>query len=255
AGISRYTFDAWLARRAVEQGATVLTETRVEDWRTKSEAGRFEADLSSGETLQAEGILIGTGRVLAAKIKRERPDLPFVGFKAHFDGVDMEETLEMHLTPGAYVGLSNIGPNRVNCACIADAKRVTSMEGLLPKKLAGAEMVFSEWMALRAPRFSLQDVPDWPDAYFIGDAAGSIFPATGDGLAMGLTSGRMVADYAIKGDAGGFRAAWKKRYASRIRWGRVLHEILMKPVYARSMMTVCGRWPGIAESLFRRTRE
>ena len=81
-------------------------------------------------------------------------------------------------------------------------------------------MLFPQWLVTRAPEFSHRKTPKWANGYFIGDAAGSIPPATGNGLSMALSSGIMAAKYAVRGDANGFRRAWKL--------GRTLSRIYME---------------------------
>ena len=238
--LSRYTLDAHLASRAAQIGVDVRTSTRV----TQLDPEVQTLTLDSGETLSADAFIVGAGRLAATR----QPQLPYIGFKAHFEGLDLDGALEMHLFPGAYLGLSNIENGRANVACIA---RAGTRLPKLPSRLAGARQLF-DWMEVKAPTFGPRHPPHWPHTYFVGDAAGTIAPTCGDGLAMGLTSGILAAEHAAQRDPDAFRRAWNGRYRPRLRWGNLAHALAMRPTLANLFSPIV---PSVLRALFARTRE
>jgi flavin-dependent dehydrogenase len=243
--LSRHTLDTALARRATSLGVDLRTQTRV------TSIDSLSLTLDSGETLHPRSLILGVGRLATAK----RPRISYVGFKAHFEGIDLPNTLEMHLFPGAYLGLSNIENGRANLACIA--RPGTSIEALinghpsLRQHLISAHQLF-DWMEVKAPAFGFRHPPPWPNAYFVGDAAGTIAPTCGDGLAMALTSGIMAAEHAIRGEWQAFRRAWRARYRSRLRWGNLAHTLALRPALANLLPKAL---PFAIDLLFEKTRE
>lgn len=268
--LARYELDASLVRHAQERGACFLCRTQVVALTQKEEGGEplYFAELSSGKTVRARNIFVGSGRLTSQK-QLGKPFVPrFFGFKAHFSGLDLDQTLQMYALPGAYLGISNIDQNVVNVAGLvkvdatAEApqewiERLLNQKGAarLKETLSGLTRVYPEWMTVYAPSFGQRTLPDWPNAYFIGEAAGTIPPATGDGLGMAITSGVMAADYALQKDWRGFKKAWHKRYGPRIAAGKFLHEVISRPSIATLAMRASRLFPLLARTLFSMTRE
>jgi flavin-dependent dehydrogenase len=100
----------------------------------------------------------------------------------------------------------------------------------------------------------VKSIPDWNDVYFIGDAAGTIPPASGSGLNIAISSGCMAAEYAIKNQAPLFRKAWKKRYTQQFQAAQILHELMMRPKLAHFVMGVSEYLPTVPLYLFQMTR-
>lgn len=271
---SRYELDAQLVDRARAKGARFLCNTKVESLAPygNGENSLYRIGLSTGETLLARNILIGSGRVTLQSTSNKLSTPHYFGFKAHFDGIQLNNALQMHALPGAYLGISNVKENVVNVACLArlprqsggrtmtaaeHVERILNLPGAerIKKLLAGGTMIHENWMTVFAPEFGKRKTPVWPNAYFIGEAAGAIPPATGDGLGIAITSGVMAADYAAAGDWQGFRNAWKKRYTSRILVGKWLHRLLSKPAFAGGMIRISKVLPSVPRTFFQLTRE
>lgn len=267
--ISRYRLDALLADRAKKLGATILENTRVIDLKpikTITET-LYSAKLSDGSEIISRNVFIGGGRFFTNDQNSVKMKMPYFGFKAHFSGIDLPEILEMHILKNAYLGISSIDKNVVNVACLVKIEKpVTDKKSFInhflaspdckriQKKLETGNMLF-DWLYTLAPELKAKANPYLKNVCFIGDAAGSIAPATGNGLGMAITSGYMAADYAISQDDEGFYKAWKKRYASRIKRGHLLHQILMQPSLAKASFFVCQKIPFIPKMIFSATRE
>ena len=80
-------------------------------------------------------------------------------------------------------------------------------------------------------------------------------PATGDGLGMAVTGGVMAAEMALAGKADAYPRAWKRRYRSRLRWGRLLHRAMLRPRWSRWACAVSRFVPWLAGLAYRKTRE
>ncbi len=234
----RYVFDARLAERAEKRGATLLTHTCVEGLR--KEGTTWKAKVGDRE-IEAPHVIIGTGRLTGQK----RPTFPYRGYKAHFRGE--AQGLEMHLLVGAYLGISQVADGVINVACLAKGK--VDPDSLLPASLRGQQLF--DWMEVPAPEFGVRHVPNWENALFVGDAAGTVAPICGEGLAMGVTSGVLAADHILSDNAAGFRQAWLARYAKRITIGRTLHQTLLR---APNLVSVGRIFPKLVDWIFRSTR-
>lgn len=270
ASMSRYELDKKLSDRAIKNGATIITNMRVIALKAveKSLNTLYEAKLSDGTILFARNVFVGGGRFFNFSQNNLKPKMPYFGFKAHFSGIDSKNTLEMHAVENGYLGISPIEKNVVNVACLA---KVTStiknpekfIEDFLNnksaqqvnEKLKSGKMLFDQWLFTEAPSFEAKANPHLKNIYFIGDAAGSIAPATGNGLGMAITSGYMAADYAVSEDSLLFHKAWKKRYGSRIKRGHLLHKVMMSKVLTKVSFFICKHAPFIPKIIFSSTRE
>ena len=116
-------------------------------------------------------------------------------------------------------------------------------------------MISSDWLMTAAPEFGVRAPISLPRVYFIGDAIGSIPPATGDGLGMALTTGIMAANYAMLGNAEAYRAAWKRRYRSRILRGKILHAVMIRKPWNALALNFCISLPSIPRWIYQLTRE
>ncbi|MGE3953813.1 MAG: NAD(P)/FAD-dependent oxidoreductase [Parachlamydiales bacterium] len=228
----RYIFDTALAARV-----EVLTSTSADSLIKRDDL--WVAKVGQKE-LSAPYAIIGTGRLTGQK----RPHFPYRGYKAHFRG--SLDHLEMHLFKGAYLGISQVAPDTLNVACLS--KGPCNPSSLLPFPL---KPLF-DWLEVPAPEFGVRPVPNWENALFIGDAAGTVAPICGEGLAMGITSGVMAAEYILNNKAPLFRQAWLKRYTRRIAIAKALHRALLQ---TPALLMAGHLLPTLSPWLFRATRE
>ncbi len=268
--MSRYELDKQLCDRAKKNGATIITNMKVVALTAEvnSPTTLYEAKLSDGTLLYARNVFVGGGRFFDVSLNSIKPKMPYFGFKAHFSGIDSKETLEMYAVENGYLGISPIGKNIVNVACLAKVTtKITDpekfIEDFLKKpgakfvkdKLKNCKMLFDQWLFTEAPEFEAKANPHLKNIYFIGDAAGSIAPATGNGLGMAITSGYMAADYAVSEDSLLFHKAWKKRYGSRIKKGKLLHQVMMNKILTKASFFICKHAPFVPKIIFSSTRE
>lgn len=264
-GISHLEFDPLLVEYAKKHGAEIRTHVSVSS--LTAPKGRQEAHqivLSDGEVITAKAVVIATGRLEGLQKPRK---MPFMGFKAHFEGITIETGLEMYAFPGAYVGIGQIAPGKVNIAALARRSHFDSAGSpeafvdilrrenrRFDARLKAAQPLFDRWISCQVPEFGVKQVPQWPNSYFIGDAAGTIPPACGDGLAIALASGRLAAEYALSGDDLGFRIEWKRLFASRIRWGKMFHSAMMNPMMASMLIKASQHFAPLPQFIFNHTR-
>jgi len=267
-GESRYQFDMNLLERARRKGVTVLTDSPCAGLRPPDhKEGYYVAELSNGAVFKSKTLIVGTGK-LPALTKSKKPPSIYGGYKAHFKGIEIEDDLlEMHCFKGGYLGISPIAPGIVNLACLARLdqasepaffmKKVLAQKGMekLAERIARGQMLYDRWMFSSLPEFGLREIPNLPNTYWIGDAAGSIPPVCGDGLGIAITTGIMAAEYFVRKDAEGFRRDWLQRYRKRFFWGKYLHKVVMQPMLCHAASLLCRAFPFLPQNIFWLTRE
>lgn len=265
-GCSRFSFDYLLLEHARRLGVRVLTETQV--MKLESNEEYYEINLANGQTIQAQNLIVGTGKNLFAPTGHTLPS-KYVGIKAHFEGIQIHEVIEMHCFRGGYMGISRIDPHTVNVAALVSLGEIREQAPeaffnsllLLPgmEKLKGrfaeARMLFPDWLRATVPEFGIRSPPLLNKVFWIGDAAASIPPLCGGGLGMAITSGRMLGDYIVEGKADVFHQNWRRRYSRRIMVAQILHQIMMKPWTAKWGTRICQLAPFLPRLFYRLTRE
>lgn len=265
--LSHLQLDPFMASYARQKGAQLLLSTKVKQIKPAlTELEQHEIVLESEEVIQARHLLIATGR-LSCLAHAPPPHMRYVGIKAHFQGIPLDQELEMFSFSQAYIGLSPIEESKCNIACLAhldlfqkagSAKALIDslciQNPLLKTYLSNGKNLFSDWMTAFLPEFGMKPSLSWPRTYFLGDAAGTIPPACGNGLTMALMGGQMAAHYALKNDPEGFKKEWTSRYRSKILAGKCLHQLMLHPAYGHFFLHLSSFFPSLPSLFFSWTR-
>lgn len=266
-GLSHWMLDPSLAECAKSYGAKMLLQVKVEAFHPKQKsADPHVLELSTGKSISANSLIVAAGRL--AGISSAPARCQYVGIKAHFEGIELNQSLKMFGFNGAYLGLSQIEEGKANLACLATMQRVESagsidqlmadliaesdhLKGLLSK----GTRIFDQWMSAPVPFFGFKQTPEWKDAYFIGDAALGIPPACGEGLSLAVSSGIMAAQYVSRSDSAGFKKSLHSWCAKPLRFAKVLNYLLMHPGLGKMAIGGFNLRPSLMQWLFRASRQ
>lgn len=267
AGSSHFDFDLQLFNRAINKGARALLKVTVISIDKKNDI--YQLKLSNNQILKTRKIIIGVGKFPKIEgFKSTAPKSKYYGFKAHFEMCDFDEILEMYLFPKGYLGLAKVNPKTINIAALIRKDSVKNIQNpesyvqelidnnsVLKKRMKDARILFSNWMVSEIPEFGIRNDPNLEGLYLIGDAAGGIPPICGEGLAIGLTSGYMAADYVLNSTSSQFKIEWLKRYKKRFFWAQLVHNIVLRPILSDFGIKICHAMPFIPRQLWQLTRE
>lgn len=280
-GVSRVDFDATLAEAVRRAGATVAERCRV--GAIECREGGVRASGATG-TMVVDAIVVATGR--AGGMGRAEPpaERDWVAIKTHVRGVRLPRVTELHFVRGAYVGLNEVcclGERVVNVCALASRaawqRAGASAEGLWDL-LAALNPAFAERWLRAVPvegsfvaasgfgfhlRGAAGEGPRPP--LFVGDAAAVIAPLSGDGQAMALTGGASLGailaeradrldDAAVRDAAGVWRREFAASYRRRLRFGRALQRLMLRPRSASFMVRASRAVPPLSSWIYRRTR-
>ena len=262
AAISHKTFDVTLANLVQSFAGEIKSETYVEKLQPKtSEKQNHLIYLTNGEVVEAKTLLIATGRLPG--LLQKPPCTPYLGFKAHFKELPVDPCLTIYLLPKTYLGIVPIEKGFFNVAGLAkidtsdpkaSIKKIIQSHPDLQKILDQTRCCFSEWLYTKVPEFGFKETPNWLDAYFIGDAALTIPPASGSGLSLAITSGKLAAEYSVKELCQEFKQMWKKRGQKQLFWAKVLHHMMLNPFHS-SFLKFINFCPLAGQQLYRLTRQ
>lgn len=265
--LSHLTLDMQLARQITDRGASLLTQTKVLNFTPPMHERDFHSlYLSTGEKIFAKCLLIATGRIPGYSSTIFEPR--YIGLKTHFSGLQLNSTLYMFSFKGAYLGLSPVENGFANLACLSRIElfRQFSSPDVFIDFLIGSHPKLRElldsgikmksgWMMAPIPEFGLRSVPDWPQTYWIGDAAGTIPPASGNGLSLAIASGYLAAEFAVKNQAHSFRQTWTKRSSLQIKLAKGLHRLFLNPSLGSGVLSLLNYFPSIPQKIFTMTRD
>ncbi len=236
--LSHLELDPKLLARAKQKGTRVLTETKVHDHRFAD--GSHFLELSNGDVIHATHLLIATGRM---PNQLQQPIFKYKGFKAHFKQLPELNCLEMFSIHGAYLGVSPVEGGMFNVAALTQMNMEQTLQSFKEqhpklKEYFNEGKILFDWMQTNVPEFGIKKTPAWPRTYFIGDAAATIPPASGNGISMAIQCGLLAADYAIQNDPMGFRREWEKRIKGPIFFAKLLHRAMLNPHHGNKLFAL-----------------
>jgi flavin-dependent dehydrogenase len=219
-GLSRRLMDealwnaAALAGTECREGEGVLRLRRLDP--TTDSGAAWELQSASGTLARTRALLVACGRWWTlegfpspARDKKNGAVGPWMGAKAHFQGVALRDAVEMYYFPGGYCGLAPIEDGHYNACCLVHRNLVRDSSAssfvdfaawlksvarhpVLETRLRGSQQA-SETVST-APVHPARQSADHNGALLAGDASGFLDPFTGDGISMALHSGRLAAE-------------------------------------------------------------
>lgn len=277
-GLSRYQLDLLLVEAAQTQHVDVKMGTRVRAV-LRSQPRMFSVITSAG-SFQAQMVLGAFGKrsVLDRTLNRDflQVPTPYVAFKAHYRGIDVAETIELHAFEGGYCGVSHVEEGITNMCWIGHETALHQAggkpEGMiaevlcknphLAKRFEQGKSLFSAFKAISQITFVQKDlVVD--GIWMLGDAVCMITPLCGDGMAMALRSADLavpLVDDALNERstfevaAERYRKQWQHEFKRRLQLGRWVHRLYERPEWAGKGVGLLNKMPGLGRWIIAHTR-
>jgi len=269
----RVDLEQKLLDKAISMGVEVLQNNPVDDIvYSKNQDGCFTIKTLAGSKFYPKELIIAAGKLHSAKqnnLKNKNIKFQYVGFKFHIEYSWTKNYLDMYTFPSGYIGMVPVENNVVNIACLIKMEEFKKYKDIsacvqsiiksykntdLDKCLKGINLESTDCIEARIPKFGVRDIPKIDNVYYVGDAAASLYPATGDGLAMAITSGEMVGEYAKAKAYKEYQKDWRKIYLTRIKWGAWLHKILERQKLVTAGILASNYIKTIPDYFFYKTR-
>ena len=289
-GLSRWSLDDLLVRRARAAGASVIEGARVagpivEGGRVAGLGARHPAlgpiEVRADVTVAADGRHSGLVRRTGTTRGRSWARPPLFGLKRHLtiadpEAAEPEGTVGLHTIPGGYVGTCRVeGPLTNLCAllpesaarrCRGDLDRLAAED--FPRnpalaRLWAASVPAGDWKAVAGVRVEAS-TPGLPGIFYAGDCRGTVDPLGGQGMTMALLGAEVLRPFLESALRPGARLdrlprayadAWHRRFDGRIRLCRLFHHALTRPALLDLAPVLGALAPRVLAACYRATRE
>ena len=283
-GVSRWVLDHQLWEHAQSLGVVAWARSPAVQLIGDYEGGFSLTVQQPGrpsQHVQARAVVCAAGRHWrppgGRRTTRASRRPAFVGLKAHFRGVHLDGRVELHAVRHGYCGLVEVDGDAANLCCWVqtDALRLAGgtpqhfltsalrQNACLRARLHEAKPLDSVWTAV-SYTYRRLPTPVQDGIWHIGDSAAMVAPLTGDGMGLGLRSAELAATImqaAFRRELTWERAAaeydrrWRRAFLPRLRWGRCLEAILLRPPLAKLGCLTLNLAPQLMDAMYRRTRE
>ncbi len=208
--IDRSLFDKWLAERAVSEGATITTMTKVTKviLRDDGVSGIRTAD---GDEVESSVIVNAEGSRCIISSSVGLPSVPrsskLPAYQYELSGVDIDDTfVEMFYSretaPGFFAWIIPLGNNRARVGLASRSKTKPRLKHFIRKNRLVKDRLEKATVTRGFGGTVLVGMPisrTWKDGLLVaGDAAGQVKATTGGGVIMGGLSARIAGQVASK---------------------------------------------------------
>ena len=279
-GISRYTLDHVLARRAREAGVVVLEGHKVTQVDFQGDRFHIQAE---GNTITSTLAAGSFGKRSNLDIKWDRPFVRkkpsklnnYIGVKYHIETDHPDDVIALHNFENGYCGISKIEDGRY-CLCYLTTaanlgkyrNSIERMQEAVLFRNPHLERIFTQATFLYDSPVTISQISFQHKSQvenhqlLLGDAAGMITPLCGNGMSMAMHGGKIasslihdfLAQRVSREDMeAAYTRQWQRQFSARLRTGRMIQSAFGKPGLTNFFVRSMRALPGTAHWLIRQT--
>ena len=276
-GISRYLLEELLFTEAKNNGVKFLLNTKVLEIKYDT-AKDFYSIKTNTNDISSSIVCNSSGRKSNLEVKESitnQSKTNYVGIKYHIK-LNRDSTLiEIHNFPGGYCGISNIEENKVCLCYIVNADKLKAVQNSIPelerqflyqnpqlkKIFTESEFIFKEPITISGINFLIKKSVS-KTHFYLGDAAGSIAPITGNGMSIALRSASVLAkniDLFLSNKISktqlthNYTQFWDKEFGLRIKLSRYFQKLSEYPFLTKPTISLFNLFPFIAKIIIKQT--
>ena len=279
-GISRFLLDDTLCKLAIEQGVTVIQQSKVTDVIYKTST--FEIEAGTGKYFGR--LCCGSyGKRSNLDSKWKRPFIfeqknrlnNFIGIKYHIHSSFANDTIALHNFKDGYCGISKIEDEK-HCLCYlttaANLKKannnIEAMEQTILAKNKHLKEVFLDKQNIYAAPLAISQISFSKKTkvenhvLMLGDAAGLITPLCGNGMSMAMHSAVIAAQAMqafLKNNIDRdhmeiqYQKNWDKQFSARLRVGRLIQSFFGQNTTTNILISLLQKSPWLAKAIIKKT--
>lgn len=275
-GISRYTLDHALAKKALENGVEIIQDT-VTDVQFSNDS--FSVETKNNKFFTSKIVMGAYGKRSAIDIKLNRDFIkkksPFLAIKMHIKGDFPNDVVALHNFEGGYCGVSKVENDTINLCYITEFeafktyKDIDEFQEKIVFKNTYLKSIFKNStplfeMPLTISQISFSDKsPVENHIIMCGDTAGMIHPLCGNGMSMAIRSAQIASLLIIDFFQGNiesrlelekaYRKSWNKEFRTRLKIGHVVAKLFSKNKLANLAISVLKQFPILLPKIIKQT--
>ncbi|WP_426091256.1 NAD(P)/FAD-dependent oxidoreductase [Flavobacterium sp. DSR3-2] len=275
-GISRFTLDEYLYKKALENGCIILQDN-VEN--IVFENDQFIVTTTNNNILKSEIVIGAFGKRSNVDLKMNRDFINkksyWLAVKAHYSGGFPNDLVGLHNFKGGYCGVSKVEKDRINICYLADYEtfkqfknieeyqnNVVSKNPHLKVIFEKSNLLFEKPLTISQISFEKKQAVE-NHILMIGDTAGLIHPLCGNGMAIAIHSAKIVSELIHKYYTNEIKSRneleekyiheWNLNFRERLKMGRFLSNILQKQKLSVVLMRLLIIFPFLLPKIIKKT--
>jgi flavin-dependent dehydrogenase len=275
-GISRYTLDFELAKKATENGVTILQD-EVTNLAFKNDI--FQIETKENNRFSSKFAIGSFGKRSLLDVKMERDFIqkksPYLGVKIHVKGDFPEDLVALHNFKGGYCGVSKVEDDAINLCYITSfssfkkykniddfQENVVFKNDFLKKIYKETKPVFDKPLSISQISFETKK-PVENHLIMCGDSAGMIHPLCGNGMSMAIQSAqiasKLILNYYEDKIASRIELEkqyirlWNKQFKWRLKSGHFIAMLFRNDQIANVLLQILGRMPFLLPIIIQQT--
>ncbi len=275
-GISRYKLEELLYEQAIKTGVNVLLNCKATSVNFDNKTSRFAISTSSG-IVEGDIVCNASGRksVFETVHNPNKKSWPvnYVGVKYHVKADRNSNTIEIHNFPGGYCGISSI-EDSISCLCYLVNSNILKQAGSIPNLektilsknknlstlLSSVRFLTPQPLTVSGINFLIK-TPVNDNMIFLGDAAGSIAPITGNGMSIALRSSAKLAEsiqnFSVSTSTEKIKKEyiqfWNSRFSGRIKISRYIQKLSEFPALTNTTIRLMNAIPLLGQQIIKST--
>lgn len=275
-GISRFTLDEYLYKKALENGCRILQDN-VEN--IVFENNQFIVTTTNNSILESEIVIGAFGKRSNVDQKMNRDFINkksyWLAVKAHYSGDFPNDLVGLHNFKGGYCGVSKVEKDSINICYLADYEtfkqfknideyqnNVVSKNPHLKVIFEKSNLLFEKPLTISQISFEKKQAVE-NHILMIGDTAGLIHPLCGNGMAIAIHSAKIVSELIHKYYTNEIKSRkeleekyiqrWNLNFKERLKMGRFLSNILQNQKLSTVLMRLLIIFPFLLPKIIKKT--
>ncbi|WP_445748181.1 NAD(P)/FAD-dependent oxidoreductase [Polaribacter sp.] len=275
-GISRFTLDEVLAKKAIKNGVFILQDTVVH---TNFKKDIFYIETKENQQFTSKIVIGAFGKRSLLDVKMERDFIqkksPYLGVKIHVKGNFPSNLVALHNFKGGYCGVSNVENNTINLCYITNfssfkkykniedfQKNVVFKNSFLKEMFQKSTPLFDQPLSISQISFETKK-PVENHIIMCGDAAGMIHPLCGNGMSMAIQSAQIASKLILNylNDENATRSnlekeyirQWNKAFKWRLKAGHFIAKLFRNHKMANFLLQVLRKLPFLVPVIIQQT--
>ncbi|MFV8343902.1 NAD(P)/FAD-dependent oxidoreductase [Flavobacterium sp. XS2P39] len=275
-GISRYTLDEYLYKKAISIGCKIIQDS-IEEVAFENEI--FTITTSNKTIFKSEIVIGAFGKRSSIDQKLSRTFIQkkssWLAVKGHYSGEFPSDLVGLHNFKGGYCGISKVEGEIINICYLADYEtfkqfknvedyqdNVLSKNPHLKAILEKSTLLFEKPLTISQISFEKKQTVE-NHILMIGDTAGLIHPLCGNGMAMAIHSAKIVSESVEKYFnneiqsrnelEANYSQEWNSNFGKRLIMGRLLSNLLQRQKLSAALLRILIRFPFLIQKIIEKT--